>query len=176
MKTIKPSHIILIKHLFSLKTHIKPFAKPQVYICKYLKVLSLNFMIMKTTRKILVALSVISSVFFYACDKNIDTNSTFDIKVLDVENEGYSTVNIANYEETLLVKTDSLTPADYDGLLWMLEEEKMAHDLYYNFAGNYDLFIFDRITTSEQTHFNAIKRLLDCYEADYSKPKVLTNK
>ncbi len=48
-------------------------------------------------------------------------------------------------------------------LTFMREEEKMARDLYRRFFAKYNVAIFDRIAKSEQTHFEAVGRLLERY-------------
>lgn len=55
------------------------------------------------------------------------------------------------------IPTDSLySQASIDELLYMLEEEKLAGDLYEAFATLYDVKIFDNIAASEDSHFNAL--------------------
>ena len=48
-------------------------------------------------------------------------------------------------------------------LLFMREEEKLAHDVYTVMYGLYDLEIFTKIAASELKHTDAIKMLLDRY-------------
>ena len=61
-------------------------------------------------------------------------------------------------------KLDSLSQEEVDGLLFMREEEKLAHDSYITLGGLWGLVIFDNIASSEQNHMNALKKLLDKYE------------
>lgn len=56
-----------------------------------------------------------------------------------------------------------LTTAESDALLFMREEEKLAHDVYVTLAEQWSLPIFQNIATSETTHTEAIKVLLDRY-------------
>jgi hypothetical protein len=58
-----------------------------------------------------------------------------------------------------------------DTLLYMREEEKLAHDVYVHFAGLYvgvapGAHVFDRIAESEQRHTDAIRDLLATYGID----------
>ena len=67
-----------------------------------------------------------------------------------------------------LAVLQSTTPADLDAqesaaLLYMREEEKLAHDLYVTFASKWDLPIFQNISQAEQTHMDAVKVLIDRY-------------
>jgi len=48
-------------------------------------------------------------------------------------------------------------------LVYMIEEEKLAHDLYVEFGDAWDLQIFSHISTAETQHADAVKGLLDAY-------------
>ena len=52
------------------------------------------------------------------------------------------------------------------GLQYMVQEEKLAHDLYAAFYGQWGLPVFDRIAGSETAHMAAVARLLDLYAVD----------
>jgi hypothetical protein len=54
------------------------------------------------------------------------------------------------------------------GLLFMIEEEKMARDVYEYLYAKWELKIFDNISRSEQQHMDAVKTLLDKYQLAYS--------
>ncbi|MBF0255236.1 MAG: DUF2202 domain-containing protein [Gammaproteobacteria bacterium] len=51
-----------------------------------------------------------------------------------------------------------LSPAETDSLLFMIEEEKLAGDLYQAFYAQTGLEIFGRIAQSEDRHYNALIR------------------
>ena len=58
---------------------------------------------------------------------------------------------------------EDVSVAEADGLIFMREEEKLAHDVYtYLFALGYSK-AFDNISNSEQTHTDAILTLLNRY-------------
>lgn len=57
-----------------------------------------------------------------------------------------------------------LSEDEVNGLLFMREEEKLARDSYLTLGGLWSLAIFDNIATSEQSHMDAIKKLIDKYE------------
>ena len=59
-----------------------------------------------------------------------------------------------------------LSADEFPALVYMLEEEKLAHDLYVTFYEKWDLPIFKNISQSEQTHMDAIKTLLNQYGMD----------
>ncbi|TCN28322.1 hypothetical protein EV644_14715 [Kribbella orskensis] len=59
----------------------------------------------------------------------------------------------------------AVTPTQQQDLQFTRDEERMARDLYQRFAGKYDdLPIFDRISQSEQRHFDAVGNVLVRYD------------
>jgi hypothetical protein len=62
-----------------------------------------------------------------------------------------------------------LSEVEISWLLQMREEEKLARDVYTKLYQDFGLIVFDRISKSEQTHFDAIKNLLDRYNIAYPK-------
>ncbi len=66
-----------------------------------------------------------------------------------------------------------LTDAEEAGLLFMLEEEKLAHDLYVALGAvaqteGWALPVFENIARAETVHSNAVLRLLTSYGVDVS--------
>jgi len=57
----------------------------------------------------------------------------------------------------------SLTDDEAAGLAFMREEEKLAHDVYVALYEKWGLPVFKNISAAEQTHSDAVKRLLDRY-------------
>jgi hypothetical protein len=60
--------------------------------------------------------------------------------------------------------TAVLSDAEADGLAFMREEEKLAHDLYAAMADLYGLPIFANIARSESMHMDAMLTLLNAYD------------
>ncbi|MBP0014820.1 MAG: DUF2202 domain-containing protein [Roseofilum sp. SID3] len=58
---------------------------------------------------------------------------------------------------------DPLKSSEAEGLLYMREEEKLAHDIYLSLYTRWQLSIFDNIAQSETRHMNAVLRLLNRY-------------
>lgn len=56
-----------------------------------------------------------------------------------------------------------LTEEEISGLLYMREEEKLAHDVYVVMYQTWGVNVFQNIANSEQTHTDAVKALLDTY-------------
>ncbi len=57
----------------------------------------------------------------------------------------------------------TLTDDDIAGLVFMANEEKLAHDVYLAFAERYDLPTFERIAMSEARHQVAVGTILERY-------------
>jgi len=55
---------------------------------------------------------------------------------------------------------------DIAWLVWLREEEQLAHDVYVMLAERWDLRIFDNISASEENHIAAVVDLLDRYGID----------
>ncbi len=56
-----------------------------------------------------------------------------------------------------------MSDTEAEGLLYMREEEKLARDVYQVLYQKWELTIFQNIASSEQTHMDAVKALLDRY-------------
>ncbi len=56
-----------------------------------------------------------------------------------------------------------LTADEVAGLLWMREEEQLAHDVYVTLGDLWGLRIFENIASSESSHIEAVATLLDRY-------------
>jgi hypothetical protein len=74
---------------------------------------------------------------------------------------------------------NELTDDEIAGLIFMREEEKLAKDVYLGLYDLWGLSIFQNIAGSEQTHTDAVKRLLDTFgiedPADTSPTGVFAN-
>ncbi|MEN8189752.1 MAG: DUF2202 domain-containing protein [Thermodesulfobacteriota bacterium] len=62
---------------------------------------------------------------------------------------------------------EQLSSEERDGLIKMLEEEKLARDTYSVLYKRWGLQIFSNISKSEQQHMSAIKTLLDKYKISH---------
>jgi hypothetical protein len=66
----------------------------------------------------------------------------------------------------LVTAGDSLSSVDTASLVFMVNEEKLAHDLYVELGDAWDLRVFENISSAEQQHMDAVRSLLDAYGAD----------
>ena len=87
--------------------------------------------------------------------------------VVTVNEDGVTDVNAESLATALApIAAGTLTSTEADGLIFMREEEKLAHDVYVALAAQWDLPIFSNISASEMTHTDAVKTLLDRYNLD----------
>ncbi len=93
-------------------------------------------------------LMLISAITFTSCEKQSDIT------------------NANNGQPFKEVQDDSVTGDCYSSLVYMREEEKLAHDVYVNMYELWNVRVFDHISKAETVHTNAIKGLLDLYGID----------
>jgi hypothetical protein len=69
---------------------------------------------------------------------------------------------------TALTQTPAgeLSDIEAEGILFMREEEKLARDVYLTLYDQWEWQVFSNITSSESTHMEAVKTLIDRYELD----------
>ena len=66
------------------------------------------------------------------------------------------------------ISVDDALPAasEIEDLLWVRQEEKLAHDVYVTLYDQWQLTVFDNISRAEAQHTEAIASLLDRYGVD----------
>jgi len=62
---------------------------------------------------------------------------------------------------------EELSESEKEGLVYMLEEEKLARDVYKKLYESYKLNVFINIPNSEQRHIDAVRDLAEKYGLDY---------
>ncbi|HNM24170.1 MAG TPA: DUF2202 domain-containing protein [Saprospiraceae bacterium] len=78
---------------------------------------------------------------------------------------GYANINSVDCQYNLdKLPVESLSDAEKASLLYMREEEKLAHDVYVTLYAKWGLNIFNNIQSSEQTHTDAVLMLLQKYQ------------
>ncbi len=83
------------------------------------------------------------------------------VPVVVNENGTINNEELANYVGSL--PAGSLSVEETNGLIYMVEEEKLAHDVYTKLYEKWGLSIFSNIAKSESTHVNAVRTLLQKY-------------
>ena len=63
-------------------------------------------------------------------------------------------------EEAMLKSSGDYTEAEIESLMFMVEEEKLAHDVYVKMFELHELKIFDLISQSETRHVQAVSKLI----------------
>lgn len=61
------------------------------------------------------------------------------------------------------ITSPDLVEGEAEGILFMREEEKMAHDVYVYFFEKYKLSIFSKISASETRHYDAVYKLITAF-------------
>lgn len=116
--------------------------------------------ILKRIGGIFLLLSMVA--LFAQCDDENDTEPQY---ILNVNGNGYSHMNQNALQSQLnSLPIENLSDAEESGLLFMREEEKLAHDVYTKLYEEWANQVFSNIAESEQTHTDAIKILLDRYD------------
>ena len=59
--------------------------------------------------------------------------------------------------------SDLIVQVEKDALIFMREEEKLARDVYLEMNDLWSRMVFDHISSSEQTHMDAVQNLLEVY-------------
>lgn len=65
---------------------------------------------------------------------------------------------------SLSFSTAPLSATEKDSLLFMVEEEKLARDVYQFLAAKWNLVVFSNIAQSEQMHMDSVLTLIDRYD------------
>jgi len=94
---------------------------------------------------------------------DVATANIDDPPLLDVDSSGTSSVNenLLDLIDTLPV--EQLSDVEIDALIFMREEEKLARDVYLYLYDIWSTKIFSNIANSEQTHTDAVLRLIQKY-------------
>lgn len=90
-----------------------------------------------------------------------------DSNIMTVDSDGNTAVDSTALDNTISqIAVTALTNDEVANLLYMREEEKLAHDVYMALYAQWGLPIFQNIANSELTHTEAVKMLLNRYDLD----------
>ena len=93
------------------------------------------------------------------------SDSDNDNELVTVDDSGATTIDLRNLQTTLnTLALGELTEQEIDGLMYMREEEKLAHDVYSVLYDTWGQGVFENISNSEQTHTDAIVELINRYD------------
>ena len=79
---------------------------------------------------------------------------------------GSQAPGLAGDPAALVVPGSTVTADETASLTFMVEEEKLAHDLYVELGDAWDLRVFVNIARAETQHEDAVRSLLDAYGID----------
>lgn len=98
-----------------------------------------------------------------------EAENASDVEVEAVEEPSPVAESVNTDESTVVI-----SETEKAGLIFMREEEKLAHDVYLTLYDLWGLQLFQNIASSEETHTEAVKRLLNTFAipdpADQSPP------
>lgn len=106
---------------------------------------------------ILTTLVMAAALFFNSCNNDLSGVDASSLEKSAALVSGYGDCTDSIFTTTI----DDLSEADIEGLSFMREEEKVAHDVYVYFYEKYELTIFDRIANSEAKHMEAVLNLIN---------------
>ena len=119
------------------------------------------------SRKIVVAGVAVAAVLLAAVSSYVLFRSPTPQDVTVIDESGGTSIDEPALRTTLgELSTGTLSDAETAGILYMREEEKLAHDVYSLLFEQWNLPIFANIASSEQTHTTAVKMLIDRYELE----------
>lgn len=72
----------------------------------------------------------------------------------------------------MIITEPGLCTEEKDALIFMYQEEKLAHDVYLLFAQSWQKPIFSNIAASEQRHMQAVYSLIETYNLQDSVPEL----
>jgi hypothetical protein len=102
-----------------------------------------------------------------ACDGSDATEPDEDQDIIEVTEEGYTNIMGAGLSAALAaLPMEPLSEAEIAGILYMREEEKLARDVYLVLFDQWGLTVFDNISSSEQTHMDAVYTLIERYDLE----------
>ncbi len=109
---------------------------------------------------IVVILLLVTSLLLAGCSADGE-------EVLTVDDEGNTTINTEVLSEVIADEPiQGLTETEATGIQYMREEEKLARDVYLALYEKWGTNTFSNIGSSEETHMDAMKTLIDRYGLD----------
>ena len=118
------------------------------------------------------ALVALTALTLSACTGSDDASGEVSGSpaVADVTVDGVTTLAPRRDGSDLPDAVDALSASDEAALLFMREEERLAHDVYTFLADLWGLPVFTNIAEAEQTHTDSVRVLLERYGLDDPVP------
>ncbi len=118
-----------------------------------------------------MAALVIAAMFFTSCET--DASEIAQLTEMKAVATTAALAPTSNYNAdqvcdclTANYPVEALTAAQVDALLFMREEEKLAHDVYLGMHAKWGTKVFSNISNAEQRHMDAMLCLINKYKLD----------
>jgi hypothetical protein len=119
-----------------------------------------------TRRSVALVASILVAFAASSCaDETISMPSTTTDSTIAADAADAADAVVGDPDVTV-AETGRLSDDEVAGLLWMREEEQLAHDVYVALGDQWGLQIFENIAASETNHIDAVAALLDRYGID----------
>lgn len=86
----------------------------------------------------------------------------------DEGKEGVSVTTEQSNEPVQTKTLGQLSEQELEDLLWMVEEERLAHDVYVKLGSKWPLRMYNNISSAEKVHIASLSNLLKNYGVDVS--------
>lgn len=108
----------------------------------------------------ILGMLVLAVFSLMGCEKESNNPQPY----FEVDGNGHSRFNGGSLAGTLgTLPHEAVSEAESSGLLFMREEEKLAHDVYLRLYERWGVNVFTNIAQSEQTHTEAVLQLIQKY-------------
>lgn len=151
--------ISLIYSLFNKEDNKENSYKVSTYNSKQFMMKKINEKQMTAIAVSVVAIAIISFSYYSTNNTYKPNNNTISDNEYVIDKSDF--VNGTNLINEIPI--ENLNENEINGLLLMREEEKLARDVYTFLEKKWGMKIFSNIASSEQTHTDAVKTLLDRY-------------
>lgn len=117
---------------------------------------------MKTPKRVLLIISFVIAISQAALATVFsETRNEKCVPDTSISEKTHSRCNTIAVKD---IPASPLSEAERLGLIFMREEEKLAHDVYITMGEVWDIPIFNNISRSESVHMDAVLELLDKYK------------
>jgi hypothetical protein len=111
-----------------------------------------------------MAILLISGLALQSCSTNKDLAENLSATVISVADDGTTTIDVDGIKSAYFeVSSTNMTDPLADWLKFMVEEEKLARDVYLTLYETYKVPVFKNIPKAEQNHMNAVLALMTTY-------------
>lgn len=104
------------------------------------------------------------AIYYIGLDAGKTQNQSQTSQSLLPDKQSSQTSSINGYQDISLLPSEELSQDEKDSILFIREEEKLARDVYLTLSEKHNIQIFRNISSSEQTHMDTMKTLIDKYK------------